>query len=73
MNMTDMISLIMYHFAPTKGEGDILVSVRISLALATQILVPTIPLESVSGILPNLQGYIIRTSLRADQILVTLT
>ena len=73
MKMTDMISLIMYHYTPTKGQGDILVSVRISLALATQILVPTISLESVNGILPNLHGYCVGANVRADHILVTLT
>ena len=35
--------------------------------------VPTISLEPVDGIPPNLSGYIIGTSLRAALVLVTLT
>ena len=60
-------------------RGDILVSVRIPLesasvsASAWQNLAPTISLEPVDGIPPNLPGYIIGTNLRADQVLVTLT
>ena len=37
------------------------------------LLVCMISLESVCGISPNLHGYIIRTSLRAGVILMTLT
>ena len=65
--------------SPTKGEGDILVSVRIPLELASvsasarQNLVPTISLEPVDRIRPNLPIYIIRTILRADKVLVTFT
>ena len=53
-------------------RGDILVAVRIPLesasmaAMAGQNLVSTISLEPVNGIPPNLPGYIIGTSLRAD-------
>ena len=63
------------YVPPPKVRGDILVSVRIPLesASAWQNLVPTISLEPVDGIPPNLPGYIIGTSLRADQVLVTLT
>ena len=61
----------------TKGEGgDILDLVRIPLesasvsasasASAGQNLVPTISLEPVDGIPPNVPGYITGTSLRAD-------
>ena len=54
---------------------DILVSVRILLVSGSvsQILVPTISLESVDGIPPNLPGCSTGTSLRADWVLVTLT
>ena len=60
--------------SPTKGEGDILVSVQIplesasvsALASALQNLEPTISLEPVDGIPPYLPRYIIGTSLRAD-------
>ena len=36
-------------------------------------IVPMISHEPVDGILPNLPGYIIGASLRADYVLVTLT
>ena len=57
---------------PTKVRGDILDLVRIPLesasvsASAGQNLVPMIFLEPVDGIPPNLPGYIIGISLRAD-------
>ena len=64
------ISLSQYYVPPTKVRWDILISAWILLVSASvsasQILVPTISLEPVDGIQPNLPGYIIRTSLRAD-------
>ena len=41
--------------------------------LTCQILVPTISLELVDGIPPHLPGYITWTSLKVDQVSVTLT
>ena len=60
------------YVPPPKVRGDILVLLRILLesasvsASARQNLVPMISLEPVDGIPPNLSGYIIGTSLRAD-------
>ena len=66
---------------PLKVRGDILVSVWIPLESASvsatasscQIILPMISLEPVDGTQPNLLGYMIGTSLRADYVLVTLT
>ena len=57
---------------PTKGEGGH-ISVSADLGRRRDSLVSTISLESIGGILPDLHGYIIGTSQRADYILVTLT
>ena len=56
--------------SPTKVRGDIDFIVD---PICVTLLVPKISLELVAGISPNLHGYIVGTSLRADQILVTLT
>ena len=61
---------------PTKGDGG-----HISFSAypgrrrlrRRDSLVSTISLESMGGILPDLHGYIIETSQRADSVLMTLT
>ena len=58
--------------APKVRGGHICFSAD-SIGVGARLLLPRISLEPVGGISPNLHGYIIGTSLRAVQILVTLT
>ena len=62
-------------YVPTTGgeRGHISFSADPGRRRQRDSLVSTISLESMGGILPDLHRYIIRTSQRADLVLVTLT
>ena len=62
--------ILLYIYVPLPklrgaGRGDIDLSLCISIGVAMKII-PIISIESIDGVLPNLLGYIVWASLRAD-------